>query len=91
MANQFISVSLDKKASECQRLPDGELFNTLNMETLPIEKGFNGRVLVDVERGHITSYMPLRDDQHVASLETLLELLAMAGYLVTKPENISGI
>ncbi len=49
-------------------------------EYLPEE----GRVVITCSRGQINSCELLRNDQYVASLETLMELLGDAGYAVTK-------
>ena len=46
----------------------------------------NGRVLVFIENGKMSSAELLRPDQQVASLAVLLELAGQAGYRVTKPE-----
>ena len=44
----------------------------------------DGRVVITCTGGQINSYEVLRDDQYVASLEALMELLRDAGYAVTK-------
>lgn len=44
----------------------------------------NGRVVVTCTDGRISSYEIVRDEQYIASFETLIELLCAAGYAVTK-------
>lgn len=44
----------------------------------------DGRVVITCSRGQINSCELMRNDQYVASLETLIELLCDAGYAVTK-------
>ncbi|ULR31769.1 hypothetical protein MJO48_03405 [Dickeya fangzhongdai] len=54
---------------------------TLNA-TLSVPPDFTGRVLVYVKNGRATSDRRLFDDEHVACLDTFLELARLAGWQV---------
>lgn len=51
---------------------------------LPIIPGKSGRYLITVVNGILHSFMPLLAEHHVATLESLIELLRAAGYTVSK-------
>ncbi|WP_226052959.1 hypothetical protein [Dickeya chrysanthemi] len=57
---------------------------TLNA-TLNVSPDFTGRVLVYVENGRATNDRQLFDDEHVACLDTFLELARRAGWHVVPP------
>ncbi|MEI7253533.1 hypothetical protein [Dickeya dadantii] len=57
---------------------------TLNA-TLSVPPDFTGRVLVYVKNGIATSDRRLFDDEHVACLDTFLELARQAGWQVVAP------
>lgn len=47
----------------------------------------NGRALVTCENGKVTNVRIVHDDEHTASLKTLLELVKLAGYTVIKNDE----
>jgi len=54
---------------------------------LQLPADFSGRVLLSLMNGELQSDRSLRDDEHIASLQSFLELATMAGYQVIPPEQ----
>lgn len=52
---------------------------------------FTGRIVVHFENGVVTNQMLLRDDEHIASMQTLLEMAERAGYLVIDAIKLSDM
>ncbi|WP_208952305.1 hypothetical protein [Rahnella sp. ChDrAdgB13] len=55
--------------------------------TLHVTPNFTGRVLVSLIKGEVQCDRRLRDDEHVSSLLTFLELAETAGFQVIPPEQ----
>lgn len=49
----------------------------------------DGRVLLRCEDGQITSARILRDNEHVASLNALIDMAKQSGYSVVSPDGIT--
>lgn len=47
----------------------------------------DGRVLLRCEGGRITSVRTLRDNEHIASFNALIDLAKSAGYSVVRPDG----
>ena len=47
----------------------------------------DGRVLLRCEGGRITSARTLRDNEHVASLNALIDMAKQSGYSVVSPDG----
>jgi hypothetical protein len=47
----------------------------------------NGRVVIHCKNGEIVSYRVIREEEHIASLKTFIELVKMAGYTVQNPDE----
>lgn len=50
---------------------------------------YDGRVLLRCEGGRITSARKLRDNEHVASLNALIDMAKQSGYSVVSPDGIA--
>ncbi len=48
---------------------------------------YEGRVLLRCEGGRITSVRPLRDNEHVASLNALIDIAKQSGYSVVSSDG----
>ncbi|KAB5494528.1 ArsA family ATPase [Serratia sp. RJAL6] len=48
---------------------------------------YDGRVLLRCEGGRVTSARTLRDDEHVASLNALIDIAKQSGYSVVSPDG----
>ncbi len=49
----------------------------------------DGRVLLRCEGGRITSARTLRDNEHIASLNALIDIAKQSGYSVVSPDGIT--
>lgn len=49
----------------------------------------DGRVLLRCEGGQIMSARTLRDNEHVASLNALIDIAKQSGYSVVSPDGIT--
>ena len=56
-----------------------------NAETLFIDKGFTGRLMVSVENGKIMRDYPIPGDHYTTSILGFIEILEQAGYQITAP------
>lgn len=50
---------------------------------------YDGRVLLRCEGGRVTSARTLRDSEHVASLNALIDIAKQSGYSVVSPDGIT--
>ncbi|MES0301900.1 hypothetical protein [Citrobacter sedlakii] len=48
----------------------------------------NGRVLITCKNGQVTAFRKVYDDEHVASLKSLLELAEQAGCIVVQKGKV---
>lgn len=48
---------------------------------------YNGRVLLRCEGGRVTSTRTLRECEHIASLNALIDLAKQSGYSVVSPDG----
>lgn len=47
----------------------------------------NGRLLLLCKNGHVKETRKVADDEHVASLNALIDLAKLAGYKIVSPEG----
>lgn len=52
--------------------------------SIPVSFGYTGRILISLLNGRLTSKSILSEEHHIATLESLIELLRAAGYTVNK-------
>lgn len=53
---------------------------------LPVPEGFNGKILVTVERGIAINGFPLRPDEFVGSVDSFIECCRLAGFQIIPPQ-----
>lgn len=62
----------------------------LNVD-LHVSPGFTGRVVIHVKDGRQICDYPLRENDHICTMEGFLTLARQAGWVVTPPENVTEV
>ncbi|NMP26873.1 hypothetical protein GW590_08350 [Rahnella sp. SAP-1] len=60
--------------------------NPLIINDMPFILPKNGRILLSITDGEVSSAEILRDDMHIVTLAALLEIAERAGYKIIAPE-----
>lgn len=62
----------------------------LNDIAIQVSPDFTGRICLYMENGKLKANRPVREDEHIASLLTFIELAQAAGYQVEAKEVSDG-